>query len=114
MERKIRMRRECPEISWGDWKVLDADAPGVLAMRYDWSGHTLVILHNFTAKSRVARLTIDAVGSRSLTDLLWSNDAEADDNGRYYVQLEPYAYRWFRARGTDRMVPREETPMGSR
>ena len=24
MERKIRMRRECPEISWGDWKILDA------------------------------------------------------------------------------------------
>ena len=114
MERKIRMRRECPEISWGDWKVLDPGAPGVLVMRYDWSGHTLVIIHNFTAKSRVARLTADGVGSRSLTDLLWSNDAEAEENGRYAIQLEPYAYRWFRSRGADRNVPREETTLGSR
>ncbi len=30
IERKIRMRQECPEISWGDWKILDAGTPGVL------------------------------------------------------------------------------------
>src|SRR5690606_31990555 len=23
MERKIRVRRECPEISWGQWRILD-------------------------------------------------------------------------------------------
>ena len=23
IERKIRMRKECPEISWGDWRILD-------------------------------------------------------------------------------------------
>ncbi len=26
MERKIRMRKECPEISWGDWKILQTNA----------------------------------------------------------------------------------------
>jgi maltose alpha-D-glucosyltransferase/alpha-amylase len=30
VERKIRMRRECPEISWGDWRIIPCDdAPGV-------------------------------------------------------------------------------------
>jgi maltose alpha-D-glucosyltransferase / alpha-amylase len=107
IERKIRMRRECPEISWGDWKVLDAGAPGVLVMRYEWRGHSLVILHNFTAKTRVARLTADAVGDTVLIDLLWTNDSHAEENGRFAIQLEPYAYRWFRAQGSDRNVPRE-------
>jgi maltose alpha-D-glucosyltransferase/alpha-amylase len=41
MERKIRMRRECPEISWGDWKIVDARRPGVLVMQYDWRDHRL-------------------------------------------------------------------------
>src|SRR4051812_44156486 len=52
MERKIRMRRECPEISWGDWRILPAgdDAAGVLVMRYDYAGQTLVAIHNFTGK----------------------------------------------------------------
>ena len=107
VERKIRMRRECPEISWGDWKIVDPGTPGVLLMRYDWRGHTLLIVHNFTPKSRVARLDAATAGSAFLTDLLWTNDSEADENGRHLIQLDPYAYRWFRGRGMDRSVPRQ-------
>ena len=107
VERKIRMRRECPEISWGDWKIVDPGTPGVLLMRYDWRGHTLLIVHNFTPKSRVARLDAATAGSAFLTDLLWTNDSEADENGRHLIQLDPYAYRWFRGRGMDRNVPRQ-------
>jgi maltose alpha-D-glucosyltransferase/alpha-amylase len=107
VERKIRMRRECPEISWGSWTILDPDAPGVLVMRYDWAGHALVLLHNFTAKSQVATLSAAAAGGPMLVDLLWTNDSRADENGRHAVQLGPYDYRWFRTRGADRNVPRE-------
>jgi maltose alpha-D-glucosyltransferase/alpha-amylase len=107
VERKIRMRRECPEISWGDWRILDPGTPGVLVMRYDFGGHTLVILHNLTGKSRVAHLDVGDVGRHKLVDLLWTNDNAADEHGRHAIQLEPYAYRWFRARGVDRIVARE-------
>jgi maltose alpha-D-glucosyltransferase/alpha-amylase len=110
MERKIRMRKECPEISWGDWKILRTDQPGVLVMRYEWDDHTLVTVHNFTAKPRVVVLDDGAVAANSgtgeLVDLLASNDSHADENGRYIVQLQPYDYRWLRAGGIDRNVPR--------
>jgi maltose alpha-D-glucosyltransferase/alpha-amylase len=33
MERAIRRRKECPEVSWGDWKILDAGPSEVLVMR---------------------------------------------------------------------------------
>jgi glycosidase len=53
MERKIRRRRECPEISWGDWKILEnTGARNVLVMRYEWRGHMLLILHNFSPEPR--------------------------------------------------------------
>ena len=107
IERKIRMRRECPEISWGDWKIFDPGTPGVLLMRYDWRDHTLIIVHNFTPQSRVARLDAGIAGSAFLTDLLWTNDCQADENGRHVIQLDPYAYRWFRGKGADRSVPRQ-------
>jgi maltose alpha-D-glucosyltransferase / alpha-amylase len=110
MERKIRMRKECPEISWGDWKILRTDQPGVLIMRYEWDDHTLVTLHNFTAKPRAVVLDRAAIGSNTgpgqLVDLLAHNDSHADENGRYVAQLQPYDYRWFRAGGIDRNVPR--------
>ena len=46
-ERIIRTRKECPEISWGDWQILRSGTEQVLAMRYDWEGQTAVFLHNF-------------------------------------------------------------------
>jgi maltose alpha-D-glucosyltransferase / alpha-amylase len=33
MKRNIRMRRERPEISWRDLRILRTDQPGVLVMR---------------------------------------------------------------------------------
>jgi maltose alpha-D-glucosyltransferase / alpha-amylase len=110
MERKIRMRRECPEISWGEWRILRTDQPGVLVLRYQWADRTLVILHNFTAKPRAVVLDRGAVaantGTGKLIDLLAKNDSRADENGRYLVQLQPYDYRWLRAGGIDLNVPR--------
>jgi maltose alpha-D-glucosyltransferase/alpha-amylase len=110
MERKIRMRRECPEISWGDWKILKTDEAGVLIMRYEWAERTLITVHNFTAKPRAVVLEHGSVGdnpgTRKLVDLLATNDSCADENGRYVVELQPYDYRWFRAGGIDRNVPR--------
>jgi maltose alpha-D-glucosyltransferase/alpha-amylase len=109
LERKIRMRRECPEISWGDWRIIDAEEPGVLIMRYDWDDHTVVVLHNFTDKTRTPRIDGRFAGHRLLVDLLAKNDSRADAHGRHIVELPPYAYRWYRAGGIDRNVSRELT-----
>jgi maltose alpha-D-glucosyltransferase/alpha-amylase len=110
MERKIRMRRECPEISWGDWKILRTNQPGVLVMLYEWDDHTLITLHNFTGKPRAVFLDRGTLGVNTgageLVDLLANNDSRADENGRYVVELQPYDYRWLRAGGIDRNVAR--------
>jgi maltose alpha-D-glucosyltransferase / alpha-amylase len=99
MERKIRMRKECPEISWGDWKILSTDESGVLVMRYDWNNRSLITVHNFIGKPRAVVLDRGAVPRQpcagKLVDLLAQNDTCADENGRYLVQLQPYDYRCF-------------------
>ena len=103
VERKIRMRRECPEVSWGDWRVVRCDgAPGVLVMRYKHAGRTLVTAHNFTGRPRVVRLDAATAGDPLLVDLLAAHDSRADANGRHTVELPPHAYRWLRAGGIDR------------
>ena len=40
-ERMIRARKECPEISWGNFVVLRTNVPEVLALRYDWRDTSL-------------------------------------------------------------------------
>jgi maltose alpha-D-glucosyltransferase/alpha-amylase len=107
VERKIRMRKECPEISWGDWKILKTNADDVLVMEYTWQQHSLIVLHNFVDKPRAIRIPVSTAGTRMLVDLLWTNDSRADEHGQHEIELEPYGYRWFRARGMDRNVPRD-------
>ncbi len=75
-------------------------------MRYEWKEHALVILHNFCAQPRAVRLAPPAVNTRMLVDLLATNDSRADESGRHTIELQPYDYRWFRAEGMDRNVPR--------
>ncbi len=106
MERKIRMRRECPEISWGDWEILETNADDVLVMEFTWRGHSLIVLHNFADKPRAVRIPVATAGTPTLIDLLWTNDSQAEGRGHHEIELEPYGYRWFRARGLDRNVPR--------
>ncbi|MBA3518858.1 MAG: trehalose synthase [Rhizobiales bacterium] len=50
MQRLIRTRRSCPEIGWGECKVLPTEAASVLALSYHWRGQTVVTAHNLADK----------------------------------------------------------------
>src|SRR5579862_1742969 len=41
-ERMIRMRKEVPEVGWGDFEILPSGRPDVLAMRYDWRNNSVL------------------------------------------------------------------------
>ena len=101
MERKIRMRRECPEISWGDWKIIPSP-PGTLLMRYEWQKHALLIAHNFNPAPTVLKLGAKVADDPMLVDLLWTNDSRANEAGQHVIELDAYAYRWFRCGGPGR------------
>ena len=105
IERRIRLRREMPEISWGEWTILPADR-GVLAMCYRWQGHCLVILHNFTAERRSFRVRGAEVDAECLVDLLGFDHRRADESGVVTVELDGYGHRWFRTGPDGHDVPR--------
>jgi maltose alpha-D-glucosyltransferase/alpha-amylase len=105
-ERAIRMRKECPEISWGDWRILPTQADEVLVMRYIWQDHALVVVHNFSDKPRAIELKADAVGDRLMVNLLTQEDSRADRRGRHQIELDAYHYRWYRVGGLGHTVPR--------
>jgi maltose alpha-D-glucosyltransferase / alpha-amylase len=107
IERKIRMRRECPEISWGDWRIVETSEPGVLIMRYDWDHHSLIAMHNFSSEPRAPRIDGKTAGDRLLVDLLARNDSRADELGHHTIPLPPYGYRWYRPGGIDHRVARQ-------
>ena len=94
MERLIRRRRECPELGWGDWALLEQDDPAVFAHRADWDGSTIVALHNLAGRATEARLALDAEGV--LVDLFSADEHALAPEVR--LTLEPHGHRWFRVR----------------
>jgi glycosidase len=94
----IKRYRECPELAWGDYEVLDAGEPSVLAHRCDIDGATVVALHNLADTDVTARLVLDGMGdSQVLTDILADGRTDVADAGKVELSLGPYASRWLRA-----------------
>ncbi len=93
----IRLRKECPEIGLGDWKLLRARrAPGILVIRYDWGGSTVLALHNFENVPREARIELPDADA-PLQDLRSGERLRAARSGRFEIPLEAYGYRWIRS-----------------
>jgi maltose alpha-D-glucosyltransferase/alpha-amylase len=110
MERMIRMRKEVPEIGWGDFKVLNTGDSTVLALRYDWRNNSVVCLHNFSSAACTVKFRVGASAgdSSALVNLLSDDHSHADSGGRHTVVLEPYGYRWYRVGGLDYLLKRSE------
>jgi maltose alpha-D-glucosyltransferase / alpha-amylase len=106
MERIIRLRKECPEFGWGDYKVLNTGDPSVLAIRYDWRNNTLVTLHNFHEKP--CSISLDpGSGGGTLTNLMAGESSEAMSNAKHKIVLEGYGYHWYRVGGLSHVLKRE-------
>jgi maltose alpha-D-glucosyltransferase/alpha-amylase len=108
MERMIRMRKEVPEIGWGDFSFVATRTPQVLAMRYDWRNNSVLCMHNLGADPKEVRIPVSADGeaSSTLVNLLSEDHSYPEKNGRHRILLEPYGYRWFRIGGLDYLLKR--------
>jgi maltose alpha-D-glucosyltransferase / alpha-amylase len=99
--RMIRLRTECPEIGWGECTVLKTGSPHVLALRYDWRGNSVVVVHNFHERPHEIRLRAGVEGGSPLVSLLAERECQATESGVHRIALESYGYDWFRVGGLD-------------
>jgi len=95
-ERIIRLRREAPEVGWGDWTILDTGVRALVAIRYDWQGTTLVTVHNFATDTVTVRLDLTDVDWTAARDLLGDDLVEPTADGRLVVEIGRSGYRWMR------------------
>jgi len=109
-ERAIRMRKEVPEIGWGDFAVLTTGTDDVFALRYDWRNNAVVFLHSLSGSPREISFSSSARRSPDelLVNLLSNDHSRANGAGIHTVLLEPYGYRWYRLGGLDYLLKRAE------
>ena len=103
----ISRRKECPELGWGSFGVLEQPHAAVLAHLCSWDDGALVALHNLGPEPVVVPVDLDGCGAEHLlADLLVEGTTAVDAQGRAELALEGYGYRWLRvvAPGTRRLL----------
>jgi len=97
--RMIRLRKECPEIGWGEWSLLPTRSRHVLATVYRWRGNAIACVHNLDDRPHNVSLRIPDAQGQVLSNLIDRDDSVADARGVHKLVLESYAYRWYRIGG---------------
>ncbi|MCE7062025.1 alpha-amylase family protein [Dyadobacter sp. CY343] len=92
----IRLRKECPEIGYGEWEILDTGFTEILGMKYTWRNKILLIWHNFKETSLELVVPEKQAGAARLIDLNNNIESKLDERGRHTITLEAYGYRWFK------------------
>jgi maltose alpha-D-glucosyltransferase / alpha-amylase len=108
MERIIRMRKEVPEIGWGDFSFISAQAREVLIMRYDWRNNSVLFVHNLSSVPREVTFSVTSGQQEACTliNLLAENHSQPVAGDKHRILLEPYGYRWYRLCGLDYLLNR--------
>lgn len=109
-ERIVRMRKEMPEIGWGNFAIIATRDPAVFIMRYDWRNNSVLFVHNLDEKPPEIAFSTglpDDAGAH-LINLLAEDHSHADKCGQHRVVLEPYGYRWYRVGGLDYLLKRSD------
>ena len=93
----IRRYRDCPELGWGDFALMEQPHRQVMAHSVTWEDACLVALHNLTGEPVTVPLAMpDLAPGTRLVDLLCDGQHAIDDKGRTEVPLEAYGFRWLR------------------
>ena len=118
-ERIIRMRKEVPEVGWGDFTVIPVGNPQILIMRYDWRNNWVLFVHNLGSKPCEISFSVGLAGEHArdgnlLVNLLSEDHSRADQKGKDRLLIEPYGYRWYRVGGLDYLLRRSDIDQQAR
>jgi maltose alpha-D-glucosyltransferase/alpha-amylase len=104
------MRKEVPEVGWGDFKVVATRDPAVLVIRFDWRNNSVLFVHNLDERPREVsfRVGLSGKAGQLLVNLLTEDHSRANEKDRHTLVLEPYGYRWYRLGGLDYLLKRSD------
>lgn len=91
-----RRYRECPELGWGRFEVVDQPHAAVLAHRCTWHEAELVAVHNLGPDPVSVAMRLPDASGAVLSDLLCDGDTTVGADGCAELLLEAYGYRWLR------------------
>jgi maltose alpha-D-glucosyltransferase / alpha-amylase len=109
-ERIVRMRKEVPEVGWGDFKVISTRDPAILIIRYDWRNNSVLFVHNLDEQPREISFRVGLPDDRAklLVNLLSEDHSCTGSGAHHRLLIEGYGYRWYRVGGLDYLLKRSD------
>lgn len=107
-ERMIRLRKECPELGWGNYRILNTHSSNALAILYEWRNNAIVTLHNFHEKPVSITLDLGSGEGKRLINLIVGEHSQAGPDGTHKIVLEAYGYRWYRVGSLGHILQRQK------
>jgi maltose alpha-D-glucosyltransferase/alpha-amylase len=95
--RAVRVRRECPEFGWGQWRTMTVSDPRVLVIETRWRDRRMITLHNLSADPATISLQgdlADLAGANQVRQVL--GDPEPPHRPGQEITLGRYGFRWLR------------------
>jgi maltose alpha-D-glucosyltransferase / alpha-amylase len=103
MTRLIRVRKQCPEIGWGSWEILETGDPAVFAHCCRHREGTVLAVHNLADREAEVRIELKNGSREPWVEILGEQPCSVVD-GSKTMKLQPYGYRWIRVGGAKRFV----------
>jgi maltose alpha-D-glucosyltransferase/alpha-amylase len=92
----IRIRKECPAIGAGEWRILPTRSHHVLAVLYTRRDSAVLCLHNFDETPREITLDLKMPSGGDRLRSLFGSGESHGSAGRHRLRLEPLGYDWYR------------------
>jgi len=92
--RAIRVRREYPELGWGQWRTIKVSNPSVLVIEARWRDGRMITLHNLAADPATITPQGDLADLKRASQVL--GDLESPYRPGQEITLGRYGFRWLR------------------
>jgi maltose alpha-D-glucosyltransferase / alpha-amylase len=94
--RLVDARQSCPEVGWGDLKLIETGSPAVFGQQISWEGKSVLIFHNLGREECRVRIELDDDECARLTDIFGNRVYPPKETGDRTIELDRCGYRWLR------------------
>lgn len=96
MEKLITTRKQCPQLSYGQWELLESDSKNVLSFYCESEEDVILVISNFKNKECIMKLNNENDKFKNLIEIFSNREYEKIENLSERIQLDPFGYRWFK------------------